>query len=413
MAIITSLECPHCGKEFHTTKAIPPGSKVRCPQCRNIFHIVLAGDAGQEQLLEVIPIEGVSPLPARDLPLPPRAPIGQPLPRAKPLDGKFREPFGHSRSFIAAIIIGLIILGGYGFVSWYSGQVTELSKAADKGANRLTNKVKALSKLAPPPGKTTADFLHPVDDGRTSAPSTQQIEQLVVGVSAAVIGSVQLRTPLVKNEFLTITFRVTNLGDKPLKYEGWMASNPKPTLRDVNKNYFNRIDFPPNDQPQGRYQAGAVEPSLTVTDVVIFEAMSPPTMGIGMMGGMGSPDLELDLPDGEKTFKYRIPFTFIQRQQSMGMMGMMTPLQQPQQPQQQQFVPPPPVPYNPEGDPKVCLAVRIAYREGIIYIRKKVKGMSYDGGRDYRKKAWDALILDLSDKYKLDEDQVKRILVTY
>jgi DNA-directed RNA polymerase subunit RPC12/RpoP len=411
MAIITSLECPHCGKDFRTTKAIPPGSKVRCPQCRNPFHIVLAGDAGHEQLLEVIPIEGVSPLPVRDHTLPLRAPVVQPVTRAKPLDGKFREPFGHSRSLLAAIGIGFIVLAGYGFVSWYSGQVVSLSKAADAGADRRASKIKGLVKGVLPdvPSKKMMVVGLMTDSDRTSAPGTQQIEDIVVGVSSAVLGPITLRIPPAKNEFLTITLRVTNLGKKPLKYEGWMQSSATTSLRDVTKNYFNRINFPPNDQPQGRYLADSIEPSLTVTDVVIFETMPPSPMGL--MGGMGNiADLELDLPYGEKTFKYRIPFTFIQRQPSMGMMGMMAPFQQPQQ---QEVVPPQPAPYNPEEDAKVCLAVRIAYREGLVDIRRKFKGMSYDRGRDYRKKALDTLIMDISDKYKLDEDQVKRILVTY
>src|SRR5438309_479231 len=33
----TAYDCPHCGHQGSTSQTIPPGRKVRCPQCKNIF----------------------------------------------------------------------------------------------------------------------------------------------------------------------------------------------------------------------------------------------------------------------------------------------------------------------------------------------------------------------------------------
>jgi hypothetical protein len=51
MPVSTSLQCPHCHYNAQTTKVILPGSKVRCPQCREVMHIL----PSSEVLVETLP----------------------------------------------------------------------------------------------------------------------------------------------------------------------------------------------------------------------------------------------------------------------------------------------------------------------------------------------------------------------
>src|SRR5580692_6953953 len=55
MPITTKLECAQCGSTLKTTKVVVPGAKVRCPLCKEVFHIH-ASD--QDGMVETIPIAG-------------------------------------------------------------------------------------------------------------------------------------------------------------------------------------------------------------------------------------------------------------------------------------------------------------------------------------------------------------------
>src|SRR5262249_48112306 len=147
MPVTTKLECAHCGSRLKTKKIVLPGTKVKCPHCNGVFHVL--GSDG-EGLIETIPVEGEEA--AFDLDAPTsdegvkaivlnnpapksratdRIESGSPL-RIAPSDGAASKkldisepsvPFRGSRAFVAGFGITAGVLLIVAFVWWYVGQV--------------------------------------------------------------------------------------------------------------------------------------------------------------------------------------------------------------------------------------------------------------------------------------------------
>jgi hypothetical protein len=315
--------CPHCGFLIRTTKIITPGAKARCPSCRQAFQITPSGEC----LVETIPVVGARSEPVEG-PLPPRMPTSKETaePRAtaqsgpgqianpKPLDGRRTEPFHSSHTVVVSALLLVLMGGGWGFVSWYSSQINILTKKVDRGADVRKTKIAGLAdpKVVTALGcKKSGGFgplgrapALPDDPDRATAPTTAQVEHVVIGVSECRVGEVPLRSHrTTPKAHMIITLRITNLYEAPFGYDGRIGSNDPATMRDSFKNFYHRITFDPSDPPAGVVDKVTIPKGTTITDVLVFEQL--PTCS----------DLDLDLPVGPSTgaFKFRIPSAFIKR----------------------------------------------------------------------------------------------------
>jgi hypothetical protein len=70
----------------------------------------------------------------------------------------------------------------------------------------------------------------------------------------------------------------------------------------------------------------------------------------------------------------------------------------------------PPAPVPSEQDPSVRAAVQADFRSGPREVERKVRGMGYDRGRQFRRTSADALVTRLAAKYGVAEDQVRRMI---
>ncbi|MGO8896884.1 MAG: hypothetical protein ACLQU5_00830 [Isosphaeraceae bacterium] len=137
---MTELQCPYCGAVRSTSKTITARSKLRCPNCNNIFRpTVQAPPADEYQEFVTVQLDEESPPPPTQ-----SAPfIRPPLKPDKPeLYGYRVMPVENSRKIMAGIIgiglTGLIMI----FVNWYAHQVRVLDKMADKAAYQHISKIK-------------------------------------------------------------------------------------------------------------------------------------------------------------------------------------------------------------------------------------------------------------------------------
>jgi hypothetical protein len=431
MSVKTSLECAHCGHIAQTSKYVPPGARVKCPKCGDVFHILPAAGG----LVATIPVIGdltpgaLTELFASDTP-PRQTPASEErenwaavssdapvIPRAAgPASGEPSKvslegkplPFQKSRALIAGIVVALLVLAGYGFASWYARQVTALTNAAEIASAQREAKYKAMEKLATAKSlaaaknalaKGTAAFLKSARDqggapallpfapqadlGVAIAPATAQIGDLVVGVSEARLGPLNRSTV---EEVLSLTLRITNLSARPMSVTSWARSDVRVVLRDRNRNYYNRVSAS-SEAPR------EVDAGQTITEKLTFE---PTPEGV---------ELELDLPvaDSSKPFRFRMPTGFVRRS--------FPPIQSAQANQTRpQPAPAAPVPYDPEKDPKLCSAVNAEYREGMKRIDRRALGVSFDRANKLRQTEPPKLIKSLAKKHNLEEDQVRRIV---
>ena len=411
MPIRSEVECPHCGSSFRTTKILADGIHISCPRCAHHFVVLRSG----EELIETIPIEGVIADQNFSSPLPPRAPSPEPPKRkiaqikpAAPLHGARFTPFAGSRSAMALILIGSIAFGIFAFVNWYYYQVRALSRTADAGSARRTRQVKDLvagktdgiaTGRVDVRGKSAAltSFGAPRPDQRIDAPGTMAIAKMVVGISAAHIVPVKQRLGASREDYLVLALRITNTSEKPLAYTGWRAKGA--TLRDNKGNYYNRISFDAGSLPEGALGETSIDPGSTIKDLLIFEAVELPTGALSLGVAL---ELDLATPSGD-VFRFNVPANFVERSTTSH-------ANQPTEQVGQDGSPPPPMPYDPEQDPKLVQAVLVDYRAGIAEISSKSKLMAYDHARSFRRTAPDALLRKISTKYQLAEDQTRRIL---
>ena len=263
------LECPHCHTKMRTRKLVGPGDQIRCPRCRQVFHLL----PDEESLVETCPVvrEGEmlmrerTPIPrtraweAEETPTP-RQPEGGRAPVAPKREQAGRPKlFEHTRATVATslaiTLLGLIAL----FLYWYvntvrsldrsvvqasqqrissinklvSGKATAAKGAAAKGAAAKGAAAKATAAKTVAASATVAA---PAATDRTVAPAGLESGSIVVGIPFAEIGPITVNNRETEADYLKLSVRVTNLSDKPVLFEGWHYSGKKVMLRDSSQN---------------------------------------------------------------------------------------------------------------------------------------------------------------------------------
>jgi hypothetical protein len=130
-----NIICPNCKQQRSTDKPIGPGTKVRCPGCKQVFIPILADEP--ILVLEVQP----DPEP------PPPARLGAVAPpiEEKPLHGRRFNPLEASRRGLA-VALSLAVLGSLGvFINWYAHTVKTLDVTARRAAQKRASQVEKLS----------------------------------------------------------------------------------------------------------------------------------------------------------------------------------------------------------------------------------------------------------------------------
>jgi serine/threonine protein kinase len=207
-------ECPHCHSQVKTIKTDAP--EVQCPACKTV---VSQPPKGEEEL-EILSVSGndwlaeaagLERLPARTAE--PKAqrvrrPSRDPKSSQEPL-----RPFHASRKVLAFFVIACIATGAIAFVRWYSGTVKMLMGNVDRAAQKRAKSVAngPLTETSPKQAQT------PIST-RTVAPTTIQVGNMVIGVSAASQGPIQLRSGQSAKEYLCLTLKIRNLSTQPIKY---------------------------------------------------------------------------------------------------------------------------------------------------------------------------------------------------
>src|SRR5208337_1104412 len=81
-----NITCPYCDRDRSTNKVIEPGTKVRCPGCKNVFTPVPVPTPVEAEILAVVPDPEPKPppeiVPSRTLP-----------PKTKQLHGAISSPW--------------------------------------------------------------------------------------------------------------------------------------------------------------------------------------------------------------------------------------------------------------------------------------------------------------------------------
>ncbi len=433
MPTTTKLQCAQCGSTLKTTKAVVPGARVRCPKCKELFHI--AG-SDLDGTVETIPIAGemetvdvelpsseqqpkkmkaaIQPQPASDAP-PPR--MGAPLPAAsKKIEYGGQTQFGGSRTIVASVCVvtGVALVGG--FCWWYFGTVKELDVAAGVAVEQRTARIakvaKPLTAESPKAKSGVATTAAPaptvVKITRVTAPATSEINEMVVAITSAKLGPLEGGDG---REALTLTLQITNNSKKPVKYAGWSQREIKARLRDGFGNFYNRLSFGP--------AAAEIEikPGETITDRLLFDKTT-------VMA-----DLSLDLPvvGTELQYEFRIARPFIERAGGLPAVvaesatpqpavdatggskapGSLTPgrADQPGAEQSPQKT----AKADPETDGKLRAKIRSDYREKLADINQRKLGMSTNEGNQFKRREVAKLLKRLATENDLTEDQVKKM----
>jgi len=429
MAVSTSLQCPHCGYSTKTTKLVLPNARIRCPKCKSVFQILaspdglvesipVADEPVRETLLEVTAAGGgaMQPrasgglqakyLPETALPPPPRTPAPTPTTVAKPALATTPPPFRSSRT-VLAIIGGTAVAVAVGaFAFWYYSTVKALTKSADTASAQLTAKYKApigapvgaaaaplgASPTAMPvmkmpsmvgaslPASAGSPAPSPTAPTRTEAPNAVQIGDLNVSLVSGHLGRLNRA---ISGEYLSLRVKVTNRSRSPINFASWGRAKVPVILKDKEGNFYSIARAAGDDNI-------TIAPGKSYIDTLLFEATPPYTQ------------LDLDLPiagtDG--AFQFHTPSGFVVRAT--------VPLEELPPIAEASPAAPPKLP--PEKDPEVRKAIIIEYQDKWAAIVSRAKGQSFNEGNLTRRRGQKALIKQLGDKYKLDEDKVKMIV---
>jgi hypothetical protein len=287
-------------------------------------------------------------------------------------------------------LVGAIAL----FFNWYASTVVSLTKRADS-AGVARNKHLSVDNLRKSPGETkkgakapspsqSAPTFTPIPalvTNRIVAPTTKQIGDMTVGVSATRIGPILLKNNrYIDGKYITFELRITNVSQNPINYQSWSQQTKGIVLCDQYKNYYNRVTI---TEPPIVEQT--ILPNTTITDIIAFEA---PIRAYGY--------LDLDLPSARDTlYQFRI----------LAFNTELVDVPKPQAPVQ-----PDKPPFNPENDFQLRQRVKSDYLAAASGIVRKSKGMGIDRARKYREKAFEELMKELTERYNLTPSQVRNMV---
>lgn len=409
--MMSEMKCPNCNARIRSEDPFVEGTTMACPFCKTTFKLVAAGSA-------VGSARGAVGSGATS---PPRAaaPAAGPAAR-KRADATTAVPaIQQSRSALAAVILlgvgGCVAL----FVVWYVGTVQSLTKSADKASNRRVQQV--VNRLNNSTDTKKAPGIPPLAL-RPIAPATMELGDLVVGVSTAEVSRVKVNQQDSDKSYLVLMIRITNRSDAPVTYTGWQSSAAKVVLRDVQKNYYNRIKFSPGALPAGAVEEAKIAPAETISDLLVFEAPNAPYQSL---------DLDLPVTD-DSAFRFTVPSTMI-RSANLATAAVTQP-QPPSTPApgSRQVGGPPRAPSTPpaattspgqvaaapvpNGKPTLVeemarrRSITAEYRELWAQVERRAKGMSYDRGRLYKRTRRTEIMNTLAEKYKMTVDELRPIL---
>ena len=152
----TTVQCPYCGDTRRTQHQVKPGSKFRCPTCRNTFAPPWATSPGPRpdepafvDQLEVALEELPNPPP---FPAPVQAPVQPDTESATQFLGAYRAmTAGYSRKLTAGIL-GIGALGlGLCFVGWHLSRVRSPGPVPAKAASQHTTRIQQAGQMTPMP----------------------------------------------------------------------------------------------------------------------------------------------------------------------------------------------------------------------------------------------------------------------
>lgn len=420
--MMRSLRCPHCNALIEVEDPFPEGARFGCSNCGGAFRLYRSTDGGIEPVPALADSPAAGGRGARGS-LPPRASSSASAPAASAATALKRgRPSGiipraqQSRKTFATLILGGIVGLGLLFVGWYVRTVRSLDKTADQGAKHLVDVMenRAHNKPTQRPGtlakpaqtiatksKQQAPAAASLMAVRPIAPATMQVGDLVVGVSVAEVTPVRIHKQDSSVEYLALSLRVTNLAQQAVSYRGLQYSDASFVLRDIDRNYYNRVKFFPGEFPDDCVEERNIEPGSTITDLVVFEPPNAPYKS-----------LELDLPvSSDSTFRFTIPNSMIRR--AVPVAGNPPPVAMaPAAAGTPKQADPKAVPAKPAGldDLKRRSLILSEYRELWTQTERRAKSMSYDRGRQYKRTRRTEILDSLSEKYKISRDDLRLIL---
>jgi len=230
---------------------------------------------------------------------------------------------------------------------------------------------------------------------RTVAPDAARIGGTTVSVETARVGPVD-RQP--KGDYLSLGLRITNVSQKPIHHHNWSRPGIAVILRDHNGAFYNRVPAPDDRET-------AIDPGLTIAETLVFEATP------------AGATLDVDLPvaDGGESFRFRIPFQFVQRPRPFNPPPKPTPTLGPTPKpavaaKEEQKKPAAPPQVDPEKDEKLRATLTTEYRAGKRTIERRALGMSFNEAARYKRIAPKDLLKSLAEKHHLQLEQVRRII---
>src|SRR5262249_17908091 len=147
----------------------------------------------------------------------------------------------------------VLILGALLFLRWYANTVRTLSGVVDKSSKKLSRKYDNQYK----PRQIDSTEMK-FTNTATTAPATVQLGDLVVGIASAEMGPLPLQNGRNSPDALSFKLRITNLSKQPLHYESWSGSSGVIVLKDQGNNFYNRVDFGPEEMPNGSFPRGDI-----------------------------------------------------------------------------------------------------------------------------------------------------------
>ncbi len=347
-----ALECPHCRRRGHTPRIVQPGTRMRCPKCRQIFRVL----PDEEALVETVRLDALAgestglliedaPLPRwhrsptsagpavyalADRPRPPGPPSTRTIftsPRKEFTPSRTR-PFEQERSFVGVLAITPVVIAVTAFVYWYAGQFKDLrasvAEPAEQRQTDLRMKRDVPAKIPEIPAPTAVP---PRMNERVRAPLPLEQGSYRMSVRDVAIRPVKINNRETPTFHLTVGIEVSNLSGQPVEYRGWHDARTYCTLKGpLNRNYRMFL-FARSELPEGCVRTVRLQPRGAVRDMIVFENPGLATIG----------SLELDLPPlpygASQPFRFTIPGSMIRRSaQSVGMVSSAAPILTPSLP---------------------------------------------------------------------------------
>jgi hypothetical protein len=394
MAQTTKLECRHCTFQTTTNDDIAPGRSIACPRCRLPMNVIRPAGAIEDEKAPSF-TDDVEPI------LSTRS-ARMKAAKKRDLVSNRPPPFHQSRSFIAAVSVTAISLVVLVLFILYRDTIGQLNRGMKDIRKNRENTVQ--TNLGPKPGKPKAGQAKPAnaaatdrvagkkkeDQAPVDAPGETHVGDLMVSVSTASLVRIEGQGG---GQCLLLKFKVTNMSQTPITFPSRSRPEIPVVLRDTDRKLYDRLG---TLQPE----EAVIEPNQFFIDSVAFE--EPPS-GVDMQ-------LEMPFPGGEKPVRFRLPSRFIKRTMDVLRIGNLA-----QQPAPSAFGGAPlqaadVKPRDPVKDLPHHADVNADYQAGVVKLQVRARGKNNNEAILLMKRGKAALVNDLSEKYKIPADQIRRMI---